>query len=113
MILIPENFNFLDFKKTNILAKQLKDEVIKISKQPTESDFITIRRCIRLQSDDNPFEYKEVSEALQILKRYLMIKGFTDVRFVETTDQYQEIIYFHLWFLIDKKRIESCQKNKQ
>lgn len=110
MIFIPEDFKFNHIKKTNIVTKLLMEGAIKeIKKCPIEDRSMILRQCSPWRPDDYNIEYKEISAGFQILKRYLMIKAFQEVKYAEDIDDFRRIAYFHLKFRIDKYLIESCQ----
>ena len=98
-------------KKTNTAAKHLMEDAIKeINKDLRESGIIVIRQCAHWRGDGYDFEYKELSSAFQILKRYLMIKGCPDVKYTEDIDRLREIVHLYLRFYINRKSIESFQR---
>lgn len=110
MMFIPEDFKFNHIKKTNIVAKRLMEAATEeIKKSPIEDGIILLRQCALWRPNDYNLEYKEVSAGFQILKRYLMIKAFQEVKYAEDIDDFRRIAYFHLKFRIDKYLIESCQ----
>lgn len=110
MIFIPEDFKFNHIKKTNIVAKRLLEAAIEeIKKSPKEDSVILLRQCALWRPDDYNLEYKGVSAGFLIIKRFLMIKAFQDVKYVEKIDDDRMIVYFYLKFTIDKYLIESCQ----
>ena len=111
MIFIPEGFTFSHLKKTNIVAKRLLEGAIEeIKKSPKEDSVILLRQCAPWWPDDYNIEYKEMQAGFQILKRYLKIKAFQDVKYAEKIDHSECTVYFYLRFEIDKYLIESCQK---
>lgn len=110
MIFIPEDFKFNHIKKTNIVAKRLLEAAIEeIKKSPIEDGIILLRQCALCGPDDCYLEYKEVSAGFQILKRYLMIKAFQEVKYAEHIEHSEWNVFFYLRFEIDKYLIESCQ----
>lgn len=110
MIFIPKDFKFNHIKKTNIVAKRLLEGAIReIKKCPKEDCVILLQQHAPWRPDDYNIEYKEMSAGFKILKRYLNIKGFQDVKCAEEIDHLGWIVFFYLRFEIDKYLIESCQ----